>query len=105
MMGLPPAATDASRHRYEIASELAGTCPARMGREIALTGSVSRGIADDLYNLVLWRDACSMVTVAQWQSPGLWFRRLGVRVPSVTPTPFCAPFAIVMERDHARDRA
>lgn len=26
------------------------------------------------------------VAVAQWQSTGLWLQRLGVQIPSVTPT-------------------
>ena len=58
MTSLPPTATESSRHRYEIASELAEACPADLGREIAFTGSVSRGIADDLSDieLNLWND-------------------------------------------------
>lgn len=44
---LPSDATKASRIRYQLAQEVAQACPPELGREIALTGSVSRGLADD----------------------------------------------------------
>src|SRR5947209_20465529 len=47
MSGLPRDGTEASRARYDLARELAGSCPAHLGEEIALTGSVSRCIADE----------------------------------------------------------
>ncbi len=43
---LPPGATETSRDRLRLAGELADGCPAELGTEIAVTGSVSRGVAD-----------------------------------------------------------
>lgn len=43
---LPSSFTEESRVRYEIAQQLCNSCPVEMGKEIALTGSVSRGTAD-----------------------------------------------------------
>jgi hypothetical protein len=45
--GLPEDATPASQARYEITLTLAATCPEHLGREIALTGSAARGVADE----------------------------------------------------------
>lgn len=74
MTGLPSRATEASRRRYEIACELAETCPAGLAREIAVTGSVSRGIADDRSDLELnlWRE--ELPPADQWQS---WLEGVG----------------------------
>jgi hypothetical protein len=47
MSQLPHGATQASQMRFDLAQALARQCPARLGREIFLTGSVSRGLADD----------------------------------------------------------
>ena len=44
---LPPHASAASRARYQIALELAQRCPSALGKECILTGSSSRGIADE----------------------------------------------------------
>ena len=44
---LPSGATAASELRYHLASQMAQLCPPILGHEIILTGSVSRGIADD----------------------------------------------------------
>jgi len=44
---LPPQATQASRLRYAIAQELADAAPLSFGQECVLTGSTSRGIADE----------------------------------------------------------
>jgi hypothetical protein len=38
--------TEASRHRLALAQALTDTCPPKLGEEIAITGSVARGIAD-----------------------------------------------------------
>jgi hypothetical protein len=58
MSALPAGATDASLLRYHIAEELARSCPPELGREIAVTGSVSRGIADQYSDIEihLWSD-------------------------------------------------
>lgn len=58
MDSLPPDATVASKQRYELAREFAQGCSSRLGREIALTGSVSRGIADEFSDVEInfWVD-------------------------------------------------
>jgi hypothetical protein len=62
---LPTDATDESRRRHEIARRLAESCPAELGAEIAVTGSVALGLADESSDveLNLWCDA--LPTVAQ----------------------------------------
>lgn len=47
MITLPATATAASQLRYRWIHELVANCPPTLGQEIALTGSASRGIADD----------------------------------------------------------
>lgn len=66
--------TRCNRRRYEIASQLAGTCPAHLGREIAVTGSVSAGIADDLSDIEvnLWNE--QLPSIDQWRS---WLEGMG----------------------------
>jgi hypothetical protein len=44
---LPRQATSASHVRYRIAQALAALCPPVLGQEVAVTGSVSKGLADD----------------------------------------------------------
>ena len=44
---LPPQATAASHVRYHIAQEIVTLCPPMLGQEVAVTGSVSKGWADD----------------------------------------------------------
>lgn len=59
MPHLPPHEGAASRHRYELARALAQCCPAGLGRAIAVTSSVSLGLADadsDI-ELLCWVDA------------------------------------------------
>jgi len=55
---LPPNATGESRVRCELARQLARGWSVELGREIALTGSASRGVADDLSDIELnfWVD-------------------------------------------------
>jgi hypothetical protein len=55
---LPADATEASRRRYEVVRELAERCPPELASEIALTGSVARGIADDESDIefIAWAD-------------------------------------------------
>jgi hypothetical protein len=62
---LPVDATDESRRRYAIAQRLADSCPAELADEIAVTGSVALGIADESSDveLNLWCDV--LPTVAQ----------------------------------------
>src|SRR5688500_3822121 len=60
---LPPHATDESRRRFLIARRLAESCPVELGDEIAVTGSVALGVADDTSDieLNLWCDALPTV--------------------------------------------
>src|SRR5438552_2100251 len=44
---LPPDATPQSQYRLALARELADRCPSALGQEIAVTGSVALGLADD----------------------------------------------------------
>ncbi len=44
---LPREASEASRLRHRVALDLIGPCPHKLGQEIALTGSASRGVAAD----------------------------------------------------------
>lgn len=57
-MSLPTDASEASRKRYGLARELADSCPPELAREIALTGSASRGVADEYSDaeLNVWAD-------------------------------------------------
>jgi hypothetical protein len=56
---LPDGATEESRRRYVIAERLAQSCPAELADEIAVTGSVAMGVADETSDveLNLWCDA------------------------------------------------
>ncbi len=47
MTGLPPYASEASRIRYEAAQALADAAPPSFGQEAVVTGSTSRGVADE----------------------------------------------------------
>ncbi len=46
-MSLPSQATATSHHLYHTAQQLATLCPLHLGQEIVLTGSVSKGLADE----------------------------------------------------------
>lgn len=74
MSDLPPGATAASRVRFELARELAEACPPELGREIALTGSVSRGVADDASDIELnfWTDE-----IPAGDQREAWLREMG----------------------------
>lgn len=76
---LPVNSTETSHRLYATACELIETCPPELGREIALTGSVSRGVADEFSDIELnfWVDEL------QPQEVYLdWLRGIGVE-----PTP------------------
>lgn len=51
MPDLPSWATSASAIRLALATQLAAACPPHLAAEIAVTGSTSRGIADDLSDI------------------------------------------------------
>ncbi len=48
---LPAGASEASVRRYRLAQELAALCPPALGQEIALTGSASRGVSDEVSDI------------------------------------------------------
>jgi hypothetical protein len=74
LSALPQDATEASRVRYQLASELAQACPRELGQEIALTGSVSRGVADADSDIELnfWTDQ-----IPPGSARERWLREMG----------------------------
>lgn len=48
---LPSRATLASHTRYRAAQELVTLCPLALGQEVSITGSVSKGLADDFSDI------------------------------------------------------
>lgn len=82
MSALPPDATEASHIRHQLASELAQACPPNLGREIALTGSVSRGVADDESDIELnfWTEA---IPAAEEREQ--WLREVGAAELALDP--------------------
>src|SRR5712691_4585662 len=69
MSTLPSNASQASYIRYQMAYELAQLCPPALGREVVLTGSVSRGLSDEYSDIeqVFYVDAVSPVAEReQW---------------------------------------
>ncbi|MCH8007588.1 MAG: hypothetical protein IIC91_01860 [Chloroflexi bacterium] len=84
MSGLPPGATAASQVRLELAREIAGACPPELGREIALTGSVARGVADDASDIELnfWTDE-----IPSGNEREAWLREMGGDPLVVDATP------------------
>jgi hypothetical protein len=81
MNGLRRGATDASQVRFDVAQALARQCPTRLGREILLTGSVSRGIADDDSDIELSFLVDTLPALARrprWlESKARWLRESG----------------------------
>jgi hypothetical protein len=83
--GLPPGATAASRHRFGVAQRLAQTCPAALGGEIAVTGSVALGVADAAADLELnlWTEALPSVATRSD-----WVERIGGAEARIAPEPW-----------------
>jgi len=81
---LPPNATEASRIRYELARELAERCPPELGREIAVTGSVARGLADNDSDIELnfWVE-----TLPSPEKRAEWLRSIGATGVVLDPEP------------------
>ena len=73
---LPDGATAASQYRYDIARHLAEACPSALGEEIAVTGSIALGVADDASDveLNLWTDVLPSV-----EERRAWIDRIGAR--------------------------
>lgn len=74
-MTLPAHATEASHQRYQLALQLAQSCPPELGEEIALTGSTARGWADDDSDLELnlWSE-----TIPPTEARVTWLEAAGV---------------------------
>lgn len=70
----PELTTEASRARLALARTLAEHCPAALAGEIAVTGSVARGMADDYSDVELniWADA--LPEAGQWRR---WLEEVG----------------------------
>src|SRR5260221_4115592 len=68
--------SEASRIRYKIAHELAQLCPPALGQEIVLTGSTSRGIADEVSDIeqVFYVDVLPLV-----EERGKWLYEIGAK--------------------------
>ncbi len=66
--------TDASRVRRALARALVASFPSDLGREIAVTGSVARGVADDFSDVELNVWSAVMPEVVQWHG---WLRGAG----------------------------
>ncbi len=73
---LPENATPASHHRYQLARQIAATCPPTLAADIALTGSSARGWATDDSDLELnlWSE-----TLPPLEERTAWLTTLGVR--------------------------
>lgn len=80
-MSLPVNATEASRKRYELAVKLAESCPPELSKEIVLTGSTARGLADDDSDLELnlWSE-----TIPSLEARIAWLEGAGVQDISVS---------------------
>lgn len=81
---LPPEATEASSFRYELARELAKRCPRELGRAIAVTGSVARGVADESSDIELnfWTDE-----IPPGAGRAAWLREMGAEEMVVDAVP------------------
>jgi hypothetical protein len=73
---LPPHATQASRLRYEIALSLANMAPPAFGQERILTGSTSRGIADEYSDIEMMFYVDAIPSYAQREQ---WLQTVGAR--------------------------
>ncbi|WP_338249656.1 DUF4037 domain-containing protein [Dictyobacter halimunensis] len=74
MDSLPPRATAASHTRYRIAQELSELCPPVLGQEIAITGSVSKGLADDPSDI---EQVFYVQEIPGVQARDTWLRQIG----------------------------
>jgi hypothetical protein len=82
---LPDGATEESQRRYAIAERLATSCPAGLGDDIAVTGSVALGVADESSDVELniWCDALPMV-----EERAAWIASVGGEVRSNNAEPW-----------------
>ena len=84
MSQLPSNASEESQRRYELAQGLAEQCPPELGVEIALTGSVARGVADDASDIEMnfWT-----VETPSGSEREAWLREMGADPLVVDATP------------------
>jgi hypothetical protein len=68
-----------------VARRLAGACPAALGEEIAVTGSVALGLADDASDLELNLWSATLPSV---EERGEWIARIGGTEAQIAPEPW-----------------
>src|SRR5690348_14146481 len=73
---LPSYATQASHIRYEIAQSLADMAPLSFGQERVLTGSASRGIADEFSDIEMMFYVDALPSYAEREQ---WLQFVGAR--------------------------
>lgn len=66
VVDMPARMTHASRDRLALARDLVTTCPADLGVEIAVTGSVARGVADEYSDVELNLWTGIMPEIIRW---------------------------------------
>ena len=76
MPGLPAHATEASHIRYAIAQTLAAKAPSSFGQETVLTGSTSRGIADEYSDIEMM---FYVDTLPSYDEKEQWLQTVGAR--------------------------
>jgi len=77
MNHLPPDASTWSEARFQLAHALSTQCPPEYGESIAITGSVSRGMADQFSDLELFFLVDELHPVEVYQD---WLRQAGAEV-------------------------
>lgn len=73
---LPAHATSASHNRYHVAQELAELCPPTLGQEISITGSVSKGLADDFSDI---EQVFYVQKLPDIQERDRWLKQIGAK--------------------------
>ncbi len=84
-MALPLQASTASRLRFGLAQELARSCPPALGTDIAVTGSVALGIADDDSDVEL---NCWVDELPSAEERMAWIEQVGGQDTILEPEPW-----------------
>jgi hypothetical protein len=84
MPALPPAASDASHTRFDLAQRLASHCPTAFADAIALTGSSARGLADAASDAEI---NCWAETLPALSARADWLLEAGVTSLEAEPAP------------------
>jgi hypothetical protein len=81
---LPSEASEASHLRYSLGTEIVRSCALALGREIALTGSVSWGVADQYSDMELsfWQNELPSSSARE-----RWLRDIGATDITIDSTP------------------